>query len=261
MEPAKILDPIAAVIKTGVATPEKKAVLLTLMRQYIVAVCSDYNKISECIYALRSASKVTQNIATSGHDLVEVKTGSKIEHKHSYIKTTQKKPLVNAQLTFKLKRMHFIEVRGAREGTLSMIDVNAGKKSFSIAKELWEKVESELGEKMSGPEGGFQVDWDDPRHGECHGLFLSSLVYRLEVARWLHKISDPIKKLPQKISINLGGRLCAGCKRPHRLSRLKRWSCTFKERGFANDLSLEKSLLLFSESELEEFYTASRLCK
>jgi len=47
---------------------------------------------------------------------------------------------VNTQLTFKLKRTRFIEVRGVRDGTLAMIHVKAGKKAFSIAKALWEKI-------------------------------------------------------------------------------------------------------------------------
>jgi len=272
MDTTGILSTMRGVLANGTDTPTDKITLLRLMRQYIIEECSDYNKISERIHVLRNADTLEQNFATSGHDIVHRDTRSTIEHKNSYIKSGNKVWQVNAQITFTLDVSFFEEARDffRRNPTLLttprkhhplLIQVGSGAKSFCVYRPLWKLIKTEVKTKMSGSEGGMQIDWYVAKEKKEYSMFVSSIAYRLEVVEWLHKICTPSRPMAKsQPSLNIGSKICRGCKKPHRLAKLEKWTEILAKKGIANNTVLKDVVVSLSDKELDAFYTTQRTC-
>lgn len=269
MEASDTLSDLRCVIKRAPHSPEDKIRILELMREYIIEECSDYNKLSEQIHVLRSNGTVSQNTETTGHDLVHDDTESKIEHKCSVIKTTAKIRRVNAQITFKLNRSFFRTAQQFFETTAEslfvdhpyVIHVEAGSLSFYLYRPLWTLIEIELETKMSGLRGGMQVDWRVIKDKTDHSLFISSIVYRLELAAWVSTQCRPTRKpATGKPTINIGSSLCKKCDKPHRLVRLEAWTARLEKQGIPANSPLTDTLECLSPELLCEFYAAKNTC-
>lgn len=258
-------DTLETLRKTIAEEPEceKRTIkLLDLMRTFIVDECADYNKIGERIHVLRSKKKLTQNHSTSGHDLIETETGSRIEHKSSRIKTTASKSRVNAQITPSIDLDLFSNARKVRKS--NVIHIDAGIQSFSVYRPLWEAMDAEIERKMSNVNGGMQVDWYNAKTQTRGELFVSSLVYRLEAARWLNGVCAPHRRTPNtQPSFNIGSTLCKKCQQPHRLARLANWSKYFKYLSLQLPTpTFEELLTLIPKRKLEKFYSGdNRVCQ
>lgn len=265
MDQAKTLEELKCILENDTPSDSRTAKILSLMRHFIVSECSDYNKISERLHVLKSEKMLTVNRATSGYDIAEAETDSKFEHKGSYIKTTSK-PHVNAQMTPTFSKSLFERARNLISEK-KIIDsgfmiVVAGTQTFSVHRPLWEAMDADIKRKMANENGGMQIDWYNARTHEDKELFVGTIAYRLEAARWLGNICNPERRFPKNTpSLNLGGSICKKCGFPHRLARLAKWSLCFKKMdGISVDSTLEELAVNIPQKELEKFYAPITGC-